>query len=153
MKRFFSLIAAILMVFAMAVGALADSPVSEEYSLTRCEVTYRHPSSFCIIIPETIDLSQPLQLRAEYVDITADEVVNVYCDILGAGGIRMTGEHGDTIQVGFSNTRNETCVASSLDMEYTSAFQVYGYVLDGSIPRAGQYTGVADFTIRIEPTN
>ena len=153
MKRFFSLMAAVLLVFTMATGALADNMVQEEYSHTQCEITYRHPSSFCIIIPTAIDLSQPMQLTALYVDITADEVVNVYCDILGAGGIRLFGEHGDTdtIQVGFYNTLGETCIASFLDGECTSGFQVYGYVLDGSTPRAGQYTGVADFTIRIEP--
>lgn len=114
-------------------------------------VTYDNQSSFCINIPESIDLndSAGYTFTADYMYITDSQKVCVYAP---ADAITMTNEYGLTGTArlytnGSNGDGNGNCVASFLRDQTTADMPMYG-MFDGMA--AGHYEGTATFTICLE---
>ena len=82
----------VMMLMCCGITAFAaDLPHNE--ATGQNTVIYHVDSSFCVVIPETIDAFNGFQLSASFMNITDSEQVNVY--INGENRIPMTNESGD----------------------------------------------------------
>ena len=107
-------------------------------------ITYHVDSSFCVIIPETVDALNGFQLSATSMHILDTEQVNVYLN--GENNIPMTNGSGDSINLILQKDK----VAEFVKNQLTSDIIVYGQPKDGDIPAAGDYTGTVEFVVRLE---
>ena len=109
-------------------------------------VTYQVDSSFCVIIPETVDAFNGFQLTASNMNITESEQVNV--SVNGENSIPMTNDEGDTFNLRL-NVNDSDHVAEFVKNQTTSEFIVTGQPVDGEMPAAGYYTGTVEFVVEL----
>lgn len=146
MKKIISIILCVAMLMCCGITAFAaDLPHNE--ATGQSTVTYHVDSSFCVVIPETIDAFNGFQLSSSFMNITDSEQVNVY--INGENRIPMTNESGDNFNLQL-NLNSRDRVAEFLKNQTTSDFTVYGQQADGDMPAAGEYTGTVEFIVRLE---
>lgn len=107
-------------------------------------ISYDNQSSFCVNLPENIDLNNPegYTFTADYVYITDSQALCVFAP---EESIQMTNEWGATGTVKLHNN-NGNCVAKFLRNETTSQTPMYA-MFDGQ--EAGHYEGTATFTIQL----
>lgn len=146
MKKLLALSLCLVMVLSCSISAFAaELPYNE--ATGQSTVTYHIDSSFCVVIPETIDAFNGFQLSSSFMNITDSEQVNVY--INGENYIPMTNEAGDNFNLQL-NLNNGDRVAEFVKNQTTSDFIVYGQQADGNMPAAGEYTGTVEFIVRLE---
>lgn len=133
------------MVLSCSISAFAaELPYNEAKG--QSTVTYQVDSSFCVIIPETVDAFNGFQLTASYMNITNSEQVNV--SVNGENSIPMTNDEGDTFNLRLNVNGNDH-VAEFVKNQLTSDFVVYGQPDGGDMPAAGNYTGTVEFVVNL----
>ena len=124
----------------------ADSYLQNSGDTASSTVTYQVNSNYCITIPETIDAFNGFEVRADYMNITDDEQVNV--SICGDNLIEMTNEYGDKFDL-MLNTIGDGRVAKFLKNQTTSDI-ISGYPIEMGMYPAGTYTGIVVFVVSLE---
>jgi len=78
MKKILSIVMVVVMLSALSVSASAEQQVMEGTGTSI--ITYREPSTYCILIPEYLTCNEngAYQLYAENINITEDEKIYVY---------------------------------------------------------------------------
>lgn len=125
-------------VFAM------DSHLIENGSTAESTIEYYVNSYYSIIVPEKIYIADGYTFQAEYMNILPTEQVNVTVTNLVGGELQMTNESGDTLGLMFNHGDR---VAEFTSDSLVSKLTIYGQCDD--MPKAGYYTGVAEFTVDI----
>lgn len=146
MKKIISLMLCITMLMCCGITAFAEE-LPHNGATGQSTVTYHVDSSFCVIIPETIDAFNGFQLSSSWMNITTTEQVNVYVN--GENRIAMTNSSGDSFNLQLNLNDNDR-VAEFVKNQTTSDFTVYGQQADGNMPAAGDYTGTVEFVVRLE---
>lgn len=146
MKKYLALLICIATFFGNTVFA-EDLYLDE--STSSSTLIYHIDSSFCVVIPETLDAFNGFELSAYYMNITESEQVNVY--INGENSITMSNESGDTFNMRL-NLNDHNRVAEFIKNQLTSGWVTYGSMFDdAAMPAAGEYTGTVNFIVRLEP--
>lgn len=149
MKKIISLILAVVLTLSMSVTAFAESSLPFDGATGQSTVTYTVDSSFCVIIPETLDGFNGFSLTADYMKISDSLQLNVYVN--GDDPIEMTNECGDTMTVRFNTSANNgSAIASFVKGQTQSDIFVTVQPTDDQIPEAGYYTGTVEFVVRLE---
>lgn len=131
---------------AMSVSA---AQVSTNGGTADVPITYDNQSSFCVNIPESIDLndSEGYLFTADYVYITDTQMLCVFAP---ADAITMTNEWGANGLARLYTSSSGNCVATFLRDQTTSDTPMYA-MFDGQ--EAGHYEGTATFTIQLQAKN
>lgn len=136
----------IIMAFSVLAGSTMPVSASQAHydgEAVNVPITYDNQSTFCVNIPESIDLnnSDGYTFTADYVNITDSQALCIFAP----ESIQMTNEWGATGSVKlFSNDGNY--VAKFLRDETTSQTPMYA-MFDGQA--AGHFEGTATFTIQL----
>lgn len=145
MRKLLSITLCIAMLLTCSVTAFA-ADLPHDGATGQSTVTYEVDSSFCVVIPETVDAFNGFQLSASYMRITDAEQVNV--SVNGENSILMTNDEGDTFDLMLSlNDRDH--VAEFIKNQTTSDFIVTGQPVGGDMPAAGSYTGTVEFVVNL----
>lgn len=145
MKKLLALSLCLVMVLSCSISAFAaELPYNE--ATGQSTVTYQVDSSFCVIIPETVDAFNGFQLSASYMNIINSEQVNV--SINGENSIPMTNDEGDTFNLKL-NLNDRDHVAEFVKNQTASEFIVTGQPDGGEMPSAGNYTGTVEFIVNL----
>lgn len=145
---YISIIVILLLLLAGAVWYILYGQPTEKPSLPADTnaVAYEVDSSFCVVIPETVDAFNGFQLSASYMRITDAEQVNV--SVNSENSILMTNDEGDTFDLMLSlNDRDH--VVEFIKNQTTSDFIVTGQPVGGDMPAAGSYTGTVEFVVNL----
>lgn len=153
MKKILAIILSVVLVLSMSVTAFATE-VTSEYQVAQSTLSYTEPSTYTVIIPETMYVSTgaSLQFEAKYLNILETEQVVIRCTNLDENGaIALTNESGDSINVLFGvNDGSDICYRINWDK--TVAYDVIITMgSTGGVLPAGDYTGIAEFTVSIAP--
>ena len=163
MKKLLSILLVVAaMLSVLSVGASAAQVMEGSASST---ITFRQPSTYCILIPETLTENETgmYQLTAENINITADE--RIYVCVANAdenGRILFTHENGEyTLKKGFeirnkngyspNYTLPENCVGV-FEGEDTSS-KIYFMLENGEYEcekaYAGMYSATVEFNVSL----
>lgn len=145
MKKIIAITLFLIMVFSCSVTTFAEE-LPHDGAKGKTTVTYQVDSSFCVIIPETVDAFNGFQLTASYMNITEAEQVNV--SVSGENRILMTNDEGDTFNLKL-NLNDRDHVAEFVKNQLTSDYTVYGQQDGGDMPAAGNYTGTVEFVVNL----
>ncbi len=133
MKKLLAFTLCFIMVLSCSIPAFAaELPYNE--ATGQSTVTYQVDSSFCVIIPETVDAFNGFQLTASDMNITEAEQVTV--SVNGENSIPMTNDEGDTFNLRL-NVNDSDHVAEFVKNQTTSEFIVTGQPIEGEMPAAG----------------
>lgn len=98
MKKLLAFTLCFVMVLSCSIPAFAaELPYNK--ATGQSTVTYQVDSSFCVIIPETVDAFNGFQLTASNMNITEAEQVNV--SVNGENSIPMTNDEGEMPAAGY----------------------------------------------------
>lgn len=150
MKRIVCIILCLALIISMNVTVFAeDVEVSGDRQTGQSTLTYTVDSSFIINIPQTIDLNSGYQFSASYMNLESDLQVSVYCTTIEQNDyITMTNASGESFNLILTGG-NGALMATFDNDHLESDYFIYGQP-DGGSPRAGQYTGIAEFEVRLE---
>lgn len=141
------------LIFWLLVGStmsVSAAQLQMDGETANVPVTYDNQSTFCVNIPESIDLSNSdgYTFTADFMYLTETQKVCIYAP---TGGVTMTNEFGVTGKATlFTNDAGSDCVATFLRQQTSASSPMYT-MFDGM--DAGHYEGIATFTIRLEPYN
>lgn len=142
------------MAFCLLVGSamsVSAAQLQTDGETADVQVTYDQPSSFCVNIPESIDLNSTdgYRFTADSMNITDGQKVCIYAPM---DDITLTNEYGltGTARLYTDIDNRGKCVAQFERGVTTSDCVMYGQ-FDGF--SAGHYEGTATFTIRLETKN
>ena len=153
MKKIIALCLSVMLILSISTTAFA-SDLSESGGTATASISYVVNSTYCVNIPETIDASTEYTFTASSMNIQGNQQVLVNCFTIYEGNnITMTNADGDTFDLTFSGMMGEYCVGQFLKDNLTSTFSVRGVTVDGSTPKAGTYTGTAEFVLALEEYN
>lgn len=145
MRKLLSITLCIAMLLTCSVTAFA-ADLPHDGATGQSTVTYEVDSSFCVVIPETVDAFNGFQLSASYMRITDAEQVNV--SVNGENSILMTNDEGDTFDL-MLRLNDRDHVAEFIKNQTTSDFIVTGQPVGGDMPAAGSYTGTVEFVVNL----
>lgn len=153
MKKILATILSVVLVLSMSVTAFATE-VTSDYQVAQSTLSYTEPSTYTVIIPETMYVSTGamMEFEAKYINIQDDEQVVIRCANLDENGaIALSNESGDSVNVYFS-CENGSNVCYRVNADKTVAQTVFATIgsTEGVLP-AGEYTGIAEFTVSVEP--
>ena len=162
MKKLLSILLCVALMGCLAVPAFAAQVMEGSASST---ITFRQPSTYCILIPETLTENETgmYQLTAENINITADE--KIYVCVANAdenGRILFTHENGEyTLKKGFE-TRNkngyspnyvlpENCVGvfEGEDLSSKIYFMLESEEYECEKAYAGMYSATVEFNVSL----
>lgn len=150
MKKFISLFLAIVLTLSMSVTAFAaDMMLPHDGATGSSTVTYRVESSFCVIIPETMDGNNGFSLTADFMNITESEKVCVYVNSEN-GKFTLTNESGDTMEANIYTNHSSGYIGSFVKGQTTSDVVCYVQPSGDTIPKAGEYSGTVEFIVKLE---
>ena len=150
MKRLVCIVLCAALALSMTIPVFAeDVQVSGDRQTGQSTLTYDVESSFTILIPQTIDLNTGYQFHASYMNLESDLQVSVYCTTMEQNDhITMTNAAGDSF--GLILTGGNGALMATFDNEHLeSDYIIYGQP-EGEMPNAGQYSGIAEFEVRLE---
>lgn len=145
MKKIIAITLCLIMFLTCSISAFA-AELPHNGATGESTVTYQVDSSFCVVIPETVDAFNGFQLTANYMNITESEQVNV--SVNGENSITMTNDEGDSFKLKL-NTNDNNHIAEFVKNQLTSDFTVYGQQDGGDMPAAGYYTGTVEFVVEL----
>ena len=153
MKKFLAIVLSVVLVLSMSVTVFATE-VTSDYQVAQSTLSYTEPSTYTVIIPDTIYVSTgaSLEFEAKYLNILETEQIVIRCTNLDENGaIALTNESGDSINVIFGvNDGSDICYRINWDK--TVAYDVTITMgSTGTVLPAGDYTGIAEFTVSIAP--
>ena len=153
MKKILALFLSVVLILSMSVTAFATE-VTSDSQVAQSTLSYTEPSTYTVIIPETMYVSTgaSLQFEAKYLNILETEQIVIRCTNLDENGaIALTNESGDSINVHFGvNDGSDICYRINWDK--TVAYDVTIRMgSTGTVLPAGDYTGIAEFTVSVEP--
>ena len=139
-----------MMAFALMAGSIMPVSAAEvvrDGETADVQIEYDNPSTFCVNIPESINLndSEGYKFTASMMNLTESEKVCIYAP---TESIPMYNEMGAVGNVRlYSN--DSSAVATFMTGQMESNTVMYS-MFDGF--SAGHFTGTATFTIRLEST-
>lgn len=139
-----------MMAFALMAGSIMPVSAAEvvrDGETADVQIEYDNPSTFCVNIPESINLndSEGYKFTASMMNLTESEKVCIYAP---TESIPMYNEMGAVGNVHlYSN--DSSAVATFMTGQMESNTVMYS-MFDGL--SAGHFTGTATFTIRLEST-
>ena len=153
MKRFICFIICAALMLSMSITASAeDYEISGDQQTAQSNLSYDVESTFTVYIPQTIDLNTGYQFSASYMNLESDLQVSVYCKTMEQNGsITMTNAQGESFALIL--TGGNGALMATFDNEHLQAENyIFGQPESGD-PKAGHYTGIAEFEIRLELKN
>lgn len=142
MKRIMSIVLALLLL-TMASGTIYADANNWGGS---APAGYMVMSDYAINIPEYIDLNQEYRFTADYLNIRPDEQVDVCVTNLTGGCLTMTDGNGRTASVRLVGIEDDR-IAIFRD-SYTSDIGFFG---ESETAKAGDYSGIVEFTFMLSP--
>lgn len=140
MKRLISIALALLMLCAASVTIYAEA---NNWGGS-APAGYTVMSDYAINIPEYIDLNMEYRFTAEYLNIRADEQVDVYITNLENGCLTMTDGNGKTASVRIAGTQDDRIAIFTDYLE-----SIVGFWGEGDNLKAGDYSGTVEFTFQL----
>ena len=148
MKNRILLLLMVLSLLAVSAPCYATQ-IHSESETAQSTVYYTVESSFCVVIPTAIYGDTAFQMTADYINILNSQQVNVYLN--GENRIPLTNENGDTMNIMFVVDGTETArLASFATGQLESGIYVSCQPCFDSTPKAGNYSGTAEFIVRLE---
>ncbi len=148
MKKVLILLTALAMVLTSvpcyATQVFGDGEVAQ--STVYCTIE----SSFCVVIPQTIDCMNSFRFTAEYINIRDSQQVNVYLN--GGPRVPLTNDNGETVDVEFvADGRAESTLLGSFAKDMLeSSIMVHCQPRFTSDTKAGDYSGTVEFVVKLE---
>lgn len=153
MKKMLALFLSVVLVLSMSVTAFATE-LNVGNQTGQSTLSFTEPSAYTVIIPDTIYVSSgaTLEFETTFLNIQQTEQLIIRVNNLDENDmLTLSNESGNTINVCFYvnndadicyrvNADNTVAFAASLGLQYTE-----------SIVPAGEYTGVAEFVVSVEP--
>ncbi len=153
MKKILAIILSVVLVLSMSVTAFATE-ISGEGQVAQSTLSYTEPSTYTVIIPDTIYVSSgaTLDFETSFLNIQETEQLVIKVNNLDENDmITLSHASGDTINVYFA-VNNDADICYRVNADNTVAFAASLQTsYDGSILSAGDYTGIAEFTVSIAP--
>lgn len=145
-KKLIGIMAAIVLLVGSSMPVHADMEISQDGQRAEVYVEYDNPSTFCVNIPEPINLNNNngYKFTASLMNITDSERVCVYVQ---DEPITMQNEIGATGTARLYGSDGGLVVANFLRGQTESNTKMYSS-FEGST--AGHYNGTVTFTIRLE---
>ena len=152
MKKILALFLSVVLILSMSVTAFATE-VTSDYQVAQSTLSYTEPSTYTVIIPETMYVSTGamLEFETKYINIQEDEQVVIrFANLDENGAIALSNESGDSVNVYFS-CENGSDVCYRVNWDKTVALYAVATIgsTEGILP-AGEYTGIAEFTVSVE---
>lgn len=148
MKKVLVAFLSLVLVIASGTNVYAsDSYLMENGATATSEFEYYVDSYFSVVVPERISIVDGYTFHADYMNILPTQQVNITVTNLVNGRLQMTNESGDTLGLMFNNAPNGDRVAEFTSDSLVSKLTIYGQCDD--MPRAGFYTGTAEFVISL----
>lgn len=139
-----------MLILSISTTAFA-SDLSEMGGTATSTINYIVDSSYCVNIPETIDANTDYTFTASSMNILSNQQVKVNCyTIYENQYIEMQNADGDTFNLTFNGMQDECCVGQFLKDNLTSTFSVRGVPVEGTNPKAGTYSGTAEFVLSLD---
>lgn len=151
MRKVIALLLSIVLLLSMSATAFAaDSQICGDGATGQSTVYYFAPSTYSIVIPETIFIAEGYTFTATEMNIQPQEQVTVRITNLtenDAISISHT-KTGETLDLQITGLgANQTCAIFSAE-NLTSSISIGGQIINaGSNPKAGEYTGIMEFVI------
>lgn len=145
MKRLLAFVMVAVMLFSVSIIAHAEEHEWMD-GTAQVTMTYSVDSTYCLWIPETIDVNTGYTFTAEMLNIRETEQLTVRISNLNNGCLTFTNESGKDIQVQFNNGDVAAIFTDSL----TSDITLFGQLSENSNMKAGDYTATAEFTMSLE---
>ena len=138
------------MAFSLLVGSVMSvsaAELTQDGATADVQVEYDNPSTFCVNIPESINLNNldGYRFTATMMNLTESEKVCIYAP---EEVVQMTNEMG-AVGTAHLYSNDSNAVATFMSGQVESSNVMYN-MFDGL--SAGHYTGTATFTIRLEST-
>lgn len=139
-----------MMAFSLLVGSVMSvsaAELTQDGATADVQVEYDNPSTFCVNIPESINLNNldGYRFTATMMNLTESEKVCIYAP---EEVVQMTNEMG-AVGTAHLYSNDSNAVATFMSGQVESSNVMYN-MFDGL--SAGHYTGTATFTIRLEST-
>lgn len=152
MKKILAFVLSVVLILSMSVTAFATE-VTSEYQVAQSTLSYTEPSTYTVIIPETMYVSTGamLEFEAKYINILEDQQVVIrFANLDENGAIALSNEYGDSVNVYFSCESSDICYRVNWDKTVAMCAVASIGSTEGVLP-AGEYTGIAEFTVSVEP--
>ena len=139
-----------MMAFSLLAGSVMSvsaAELTQDGATADVQVEYDNPSTFCVNIPESINLNNldGYRFTASMMNLTESEKVCIYAP---EEDVPMTNEMG-AVGTAHLYSNDNNAVATFMSGQVESSNVMYN-MFDGL--SAGHYTGTATFTIRLEST-
>ena len=153
MKKLLAIILSVVLVLSMSVTVFATE-VTYEGQVAQSTLSYTEPSTYTVIIPDIIyvNTGAPFDFEVKHLNIQeTEQVVIRFANLNENGAITLSNASGDSIDVYFSvNEGSDVCYRVNWDK--TVAYGVSVTMgSTGTVLPAGDYTGIAEFTVSIAP--
>lgn len=153
MKKFLAIVLSVVLVLSMSVTAFA-AELNIGNQTGQSTLSYTEPSTYTVIIPDTIYVSTGaiLEFETTFLNIQESEQLVIRVNNLDENDmITLSHASGDTLNVCFG-VNDDTDICYRVNADNTVAFAASLQTsYDGSILSAGEYTGIAEFTVSIAP--
>ena len=145
-KRLVGMMIAFSLLAGSAISVSA-AELTQDGATAAVQVEYDNPSTFCVNIPESINLNNldGYRFTASMMNLTESEKVCIYAP---EEAVQMTNEMG-AVGTAHLYSNDSNAVATFMSGQVESSNVMYN-MFDGL--SAGHYTGTATFTIRLEST-
>lgn len=157
MKKFISLALALIMTCTLGTTAFAAEITNDtEQQSAQSEIVYNLDTSYCIMIPEQIDLTLgSYTFEAGYINLSETEQVAVRMSgVDEVSFLSLHNEKGDELKCGVSYdgssiAHNYVVAVFTDSVTANGALQINPQVY-GTANRTGQYSGTFEFTVSVE---
>lgn len=152
MKKILAFVLSVVLILSMSVTAFATE-LNIGNQTGQSTLSYTEPSTYTVIIPDTIYVSSGATLEFETSSLNIQETEQLVIRVNNLDEndmITLSHASGDTINVYFGvNDDSDVCYRVNADntVAFAASLQTS---YDGSILSAGEYTGIAEFTVSVE---
>ena len=153
MKKILAIILSVVLVLSTSVTAFATE-VTSDYQVAQSTLSYTEPSTYTVIIPDTIYVSTgaALEFETKYLNIQqTEQLVITFANLDENDMIPLSNEYGNSINVYFGvNNDADVCYRVNADQTVAFVASVQMASTESLLP-AGEYTGIAEFTVSVQP--
>ena len=153
MKKILAFVLSVVLILSMSVTAFATE-LNIGNQTGQSTLSFTEPSAYTVIIPDTIYVNSgaTLEFETTFLNIQQTEQLIIRVNNLDENDmITLSNEFGNTINVYFElNNNADVCYRVNPDstVEFAASMQIQHTEL---INPAGEYTGVAEFVVSVEP--
>ena len=153
MKKFLAIVLSVVLVLSMSVTAFATE-LNVGNQTGQNTLSFTEPSTYTVIIPDTIYVSPETSLECEttFLNIQDTEQLVIRLNNLDENNrLLLSNESGASLHACFE-VANDTDICYLVNPDCTVVYAArMGLHYETSIIPAGEYTGIAEFTVSVEP--